>query len=122
MGHETVGGGDVPVLLAGLEEHAVAGADDLDGASAPLREADALGDVDALTVGMRVPGGARARREMDTARAQTRSARRCRDRVDVDLAGEPVARPGHRLDGVSRDLHARPPVGRDPYDHILSDL
>jgi hypothetical protein len=30
VGHETVGGGTVPVVLAGLEEHAVAGADDLD--------------------------------------------------------------------------------------------
>ena len=37
-----VGGGAVPVLLAGLEEDAVAGPDHLDRPAAPLREADAL--------------------------------------------------------------------------------
>src|SRR5689334_23067901 len=48
VGHEAVGGGAVPVLLARLEEYAVAGADDLDRPAATLAEADALGDVDGL--------------------------------------------------------------------------
>src|SRR3954454_3382687 len=58
--HEAVRGGAVPVVLTGLEEDAVAGADDLDGAAFALAEADALGDEDRLTVRVGVPGGARA--------------------------------------------------------------
>jgi hypothetical protein len=50
VGHEAVSGGAVPVVLAGLEEHAVAGADDLDGAALTLAYADALGDEDRLAV------------------------------------------------------------------------
>ena len=45
----------MPVLLAGLEEHAVAGADDLDRPAAPLGKAESLEDVDRLAVGVRVP-------------------------------------------------------------------
>lgn len=37
--HEAVWCGAVPVVLAGLEEHTVAGADDLDGAALALAEA-----------------------------------------------------------------------------------
>ncbi len=40
--------GAVPVVLVGLEEDAVTGTDDLDRATAPLDEPDALGDVDRL--------------------------------------------------------------------------
>ena len=58
--HEAVWGGAVPVVLAGLEEHTVAGADDLDGAAFALAEADPLGDVDRLPERVGVPGGARA--------------------------------------------------------------
>ena len=65
MNHEAVRRRAVPVLLAGLEEHAVAGADDLDRPASPLAEADALGDPDRLTVRVRVPGRARTRREVD---------------------------------------------------------
>src|SRR6266542_4042762 len=46
VGQEAVRGGAVPVLFAGLEEDAVAGADDLDRAAAVLRASDALEDVD----------------------------------------------------------------------------
>ena len=42
VGHEAVRRRPVPVLLAGLEEDAVAGADHLDRPAAPLAEADAL--------------------------------------------------------------------------------
>jgi hypothetical protein len=48
----------VPVLLAGLEEDAVSGADHLDGPAAPLAVADTFEDVDRLAVRMGVPGGA----------------------------------------------------------------
>src|SRR6266571_2161077 len=59
--------------LGGLEEDSIARADDLDGAAAPLCQTDALGDVDGLTVRVRVPGRSRARREVDAARAQSRA-------------------------------------------------
>src|SRR5215207_2290974 len=57
VGHEAVGGGSVPVVLAGLEEHPVVWADDLDLSAVELAEADALGDVDGLAVGVGVPSG-----------------------------------------------------------------
>ena len=61
MGHEAVGRGAVPVVLAGLEEHAVAGADLLDRAAFALAATDALGDEDRLADGwvcqaVRAPG------------------------------------------------------------------
>src|SRR6266550_3005202 len=61
--HQSVGRGAVPVVFAGLEEDAVAGADDLDGAAFALAESDAFGDVDRLAVRVDVPGGAGARCE-----------------------------------------------------------
>src|SRR3954453_19931125 len=64
VSHEAVGRGAVPVVLAGLEEDAVAGADDLDRSALALAEADALGDEDRLAVRVRVPCGARAGREV----------------------------------------------------------
>jgi hypothetical protein len=42
MAHEAVWGSPVPVLLAGLEEDAVAGLEDLDRAAAALGSPDAL--------------------------------------------------------------------------------
>jgi hypothetical protein len=72
VGHEAIGGSSVPVLLAGLEEHAVARADRLDRAAAALAQVGALGDEDRLPVGVvcqavRAPGAkwtlAAARRE-----------------------------------------------------------
>jgi hypothetical protein len=48
--HEAIRRGTVPVMLARLEEDAVAGADDLDGTAAALAEPDALGDPDRLPV------------------------------------------------------------------------
>jgi len=64
--HEAVSGRPVPVLLAGLEDDAVAGSDHLDRAAATLGVTDALDDVDRLTVRVGVPRGARAGREVDT--------------------------------------------------------
>ena len=46
VGHEAVGRSTVPVLLAGLEENAVARANRLDWPAAPLVEARPLGDED----------------------------------------------------------------------------
>ena len=65
VGHESGGCGAVPVVLARLEEDAVSGADDLDRTALALAETDALGDPDRLPVRVRVPGSARARREVD---------------------------------------------------------
>jgi hypothetical protein len=61
VGHEAVRGGAVPVVLAGLEEHAVAWADHLDRPVAALAEADALGDEAVCPLGwvcwaLRAPG------------------------------------------------------------------
>jgi hypothetical protein len=65
VGHEAVWRGAVPVVLAGLEEHTVAGSDDLDGTAFALTEPDAFGDEDRLAVRVGVPGGPGARREVD---------------------------------------------------------
>lgn len=48
---------DDGVLLVGLEEDAVAGADDLDGAAATLARADALGGEHGLAQRVAVPVG-----------------------------------------------------------------
>src|SRR3954467_1128605 len=63
--HEAVGRRAVPVVLAGLEEDAVAGPDDLDRAAFALTEAGTLGDIDGLAVRMGVPRRPRSRREVD---------------------------------------------------------
>src|SRR5919204_4527815 len=107
--HEAGRRGAVPVVLARLEEDAVARADDLDRAAAPLAQADALGDVDGLAVRVRVPGRPRAGREVDARRAQERRAGRHGDPIDEDGAGEPLARPATGLKAVPGDLRRRPP-------------
>src|SRR3954454_5473921 len=83
----------VPVVLARLEEDAVTGTDDLDRAALALAEADAFGDPDRLAERVRMPGGARARGEVDGRGAEDGCLAGRGDRVDVDRAGEPVARP-----------------------------
>src|SRR3977135_624364 len=87
VGHEAVGRGAVPVVLAGLEEDAVAGADDLDRAAAPLAEADALGDVDVLAERVGVPGGAGSGSEVDACGCDARGRGWGRDGADEDRAG-----------------------------------
>src|SRR4051794_38222585 len=90
VGHEAVRGRAVPVVLARLEEDAVAGADDLDAVTLALAEADAFGDEYGLPVRVGVPGGARAGGEVHERGAEGRATGRGGDRVDVDVAGEPV--------------------------------
>jgi hypothetical protein len=58
VGHEARRRFAVPVPLARLEKHPIAGADDLDRSTAALHQADALSDVDNLAVGVGVPGRA----------------------------------------------------------------
>ena len=53
--HEPAGSGAVPMLLVGLEEDAVTGADDLDGPDAALAEAHAFGDEHRLAERVPVP-------------------------------------------------------------------
>src|SRR3954451_8408510 len=103
--HQPRGRGAVPVVLARLEEDAVAGADDLDRAAFTLAQADALGDPDRLAVRVDVPRGARAGREVDCGRTDGRCVARRGDRVDVDGTGEPVAWAGTRVERVACDLH-----------------
>src|SRR5450755_2993320 len=88
---EAVGRGTVPVVLAGLEEHAVAGPDLLDRTTLALAAADPLDDVDRLAERMGVPGGPGTRGEMHAGRGGSRRRRRSGDGIDVDGAGEPVA-------------------------------
>src|SRR5437867_5357202 len=105
MAHEAGRRGSVPVIFAGLEEHAVPRPNLLDRAAAHLYEPDPLGHVDRLAVRMRVPGSARARSEADSGRVHAPDIGRSPDRVDVDGPREPIDRPGGRLDTVPRDLH-----------------
>src|SRR6266496_757093 len=81
--HETCRSRTVPVFLERLEEDAIAGPDHLDRAASLLCQAHALGDVDRLTVRMRMPGRAGARREVDAASTHPRTAAGRCDRVDV---------------------------------------
>src|SRR5436309_4188201 len=69
VGHEARRRGAVPVVLARLEEHAVAGPDHLDRSASPLTQANSLGDPDGLAVGMRVPRRSRPWCEVDAARS-----------------------------------------------------
>src|SRR5438093_1233618 len=70
-----------------------------------FHQADALGDEDGLPIGVRVPGGSRAGREVHAARAQPRAMRWRRNCVDVDNAGEPLGRAGGGLDAALCDVH-----------------
>src|ERR687886_1590026 len=98
VGHEPVGGGAVPVLLAGLDVDDVAGADllDLGGAvgAAAGDVADAVGDVEGLALRVVVPGSAGARGEPDVCAADSGLVVGVADAVDVDSPGEPVGGAG----------------------------
>jgi len=61
--HQPVRGRAVPVLLVGLDEDAVPGADHLDRAAASLAQADALGDENGLAQPVAMPVGAGAGHE-----------------------------------------------------------
>src|SRR5215207_6328712 len=107
--HEAVRCGAMPVVLVGLEEDAVAGADELDRATAALAEADALGHVDGLAERVGVPGGSRAGGEVDEVGLRPCGGGRGGDRVDVDVIGEPVARTLGGIDAAAGDLHRHGP-------------
>src|SRR5207244_6704085 len=109
VGHEPGWGGAVSVVLARLEEDAVAGSDHLDRTAFALAEADSLGDPDRLAVRVGMPGGAGAGGEVDGRGADPPVVRWRGDRVDVDGAGEPVARSGAAVGAVPDDLHGRSP-------------
>src|SRR4051812_413121 len=106
MAHEAVWRGTMPVLLARLEEHAVARLEDLDRAAPPLGSPDALEDVDRLAVRMGVPRGARAGREVHADSTRSGASRRRCDLVEEHRAGEPLARAAAGLEAVPGYLHA----------------
>src|SRR5437870_1655387 len=97
------------MLLSRLEEHAVAGPDDLQRPAARLRVAHAFGDEDRLTERMTVPSGACSGAEMDAEAAQPCGRRWRRDLVDVHRPGEPLSRAGAGVNDAARDLHVRSP-------------
>lgn len=61
MNHQVARHRPVPVLLVGVDADPVAGPGELGGSAAPLNEAEALGDEEALPRGVAVPGGPGAR-------------------------------------------------------------
>src|SRR5271155_1424419 len=107
--HQAVGGSAVPVLLPGLEQDPVTGADDLDRAAPALAEPDALGDEDRLAERVRVPRGPCARGEVHEAGLSPCGRARRGDRVDVDVAREPLRGAFSRIDAAFRDLHGDMP-------------
>jgi hypothetical protein len=78
--HEAVGGGAVPVVLVGLEEHMVAGADDIGGVMLALAQADVFGDEDRLAVRVGVPGRPGVGVEVHCGGRERRRGLRCRCR------------------------------------------
>src|SRR3954454_10580534 len=87
--HEPVGGATVPVLLARGCPDDVARTDDLYPAAPRLDQADAVGDVQGLAPGMRVPRGAGARCEAHRVDPGRLAAG---DDVEPDVTGEPLGR------------------------------
>src|SRR5437868_4783975 len=83
--HQPCRRGAVPVVLAGLEEDAVAGPNHVDRAAFALAEADAFGDPDRLAERVGVPSRAGARREVDGRSAERGRLAGGGDRVDQPL-------------------------------------
>ena len=90
VGHEAVGCGSMPMLLAGFDVDDVAGPDLDDFSAAVGDEPDAVGDVQRLALGVGMPGGASPGGEADVCAADRGLVVRVSDGVDVDVAGEPV--------------------------------
>ena len=78
------------MVLARVEVDRVAGADLLDAAATALREADALGHVYHLPVGVLMPARARAGSEVHLVGARAGGRVGGSDLVDVRPAREPV--------------------------------
>src|SRR4051794_17061771 len=95
VGHEAVGGGAVPVPLPRRAPNRATGIDAHDVRAPRLRQADALGDMQRLAVGVPVPGGAGPGREVDGVDLAA-GLRAGGDDVEVNDAGEPLSRSGDR--------------------------
>ena len=101
VAHEGVGGGAVPVVLAGRADDGLAGADAEHRTVAGTDEADSLGDVQGLADGVGVPVGVGAGGEADQCDGHPRRLFSLVDRGDVDVAGEVRRRClGGRVDGL----------------------
>src|SRR4051794_41919153 len=103
MRHEVLRGRAVPVLFPAADADDVPGADGDERSASRLDVADAFGDVQRLADGVVVPGGVGARGEVHGADGEG-GALRLGDRVDVDVAGEPLGGSLHRL-GLVDALH-----------------
>jgi hypothetical protein len=82
----------------------VPGADLLDIAASPSDQADAVGDVERLALGVAVPGGAGAAGEPDVGAADGRLLVGVADAVDADGPGEPVLGSGTGLAAALGEL------------------
>src|SRR6202162_4965105 len=104
MGHEVVRRSPVPVLLFGWGSNDVARPDLSDGFTPGLHQTDAVGDVERLSEGVRMPGGAGTGAEADGVHPGPRRRYAGIDRIDPDVAGEHLvwALGGRRL---GRNLH-----------------
>src|SRR5213075_1330864 len=103
-----VGGGTVPVLLAGRKPHDVTSPHFLDRTGFALNAAETRGDDQRLTKRMRVPCRAGAGLEGDVAATDTRRFGRLKQRIDAHLPGEPFGRAlARRLRTASFDVHGR---------------
>src|SRR3954453_23997621 len=92
VGHEVVRSSAVPVPLSRRAPHGVSGPDDDDVAAAGLGQADALGDVQGLAVGVPVPRGARPGGEVNRVDLAAGGGARGDDVEGYD-PGEPLRRP-----------------------------
>ena len=88
--HEMVGRGAVPVPLAGWGDDDVASSDADEWSAAGLDEAFTFGHAEGLTERMPVPGRVGAWGEVHPPQRDGGWALALGNRVDVDIAGEPV--------------------------------
>ena len=105
VAHEVIRRCPVPVPLPRRRRDRVAGPDLDDLPAACLGPPDALEDVQGLAKGMGMPGVAGTRREVHDARAEVRGHLVVGDRIEPDLANEPVRRTLDRRP-LGLNLHA----------------
>ena len=89
MDHGVSGVGAMPVAFAGFDPHRIAWANLLNWLACQLNAANSGQDVQSLTHGMSVPGGARGRLERDAIHFESRGRGSGGDFIDPHRSGEP---------------------------------